>query len=97
MDATGRLLGVWTPRGLQDSTLARGVPSRARLRAVLIVVCWRRQHFVSFIRRMPMWSGGPERAAGVEYFRLDDIEVCPHALLRPVLPCCLNDQRQAGQ
>ena len=32
MDATGRLLGVWTPRGLRDSThgLARGVLSCAR-------------------------------------------------------------------
>jgi hypothetical protein len=32
VDATGRLLGVWTPRGLQDSNtwLARGVLSCAR-------------------------------------------------------------------
>ena len=32
MDATGRIFGVWTPRGLRDSThgLARGVLSCAR-------------------------------------------------------------------
>jgi len=37
VDATGPLWGVWTPRGLQDSTpeTARGVLLRARLLAPL--------------------------------------------------------------
>jgi hypothetical protein len=50
VDAKGRLLGVWTPRGLQDSTpgLARCVLSRARLQAVLIVVCWSRQQWILY-------------------------------------------------
>src|ERR1019366_3349374 len=41
--------GVWTPRGLQDSTLGTGtwLASRALLQAVLIVVCWRRQQWIS--------------------------------------------------
>ena len=45
----GAFWGVWTPRGLQDATrrLARGVLSRARLRAVVIVVCWSRQQLIS--------------------------------------------------
>ena len=54
--------GVWTPRGLQDSTpeSAPGVLSRARLQAIVIVVCWRRQHLF-LIRMMPtQCSGGVE-------------------------------------
>src|ERR1039458_10137689 len=38
----------WTPRGLLDSTPGTGTwrVSRARLHAIVIVVCWRRQQLV---------------------------------------------------
>ena len=49
--ATGRLLasGLHAPRGLQDSTsgLVCGVLFRARLQAVVIVVCLSRQQMIS--------------------------------------------------
>jgi hypothetical protein len=53
LDASGRHGGLFhgldsvrTP-GLHTWN-GTGVPSRARLPAVVIVVCWRRQHFVSY-------------------------------------------------
>ena len=61
---------VWTPRGLQDSTpgTEQRVPSHARLQAVVIVVCWRRQHVVSLIRTMPdcgVWTTEKNAAAAI--------------------------------
>ena len=68
----------WTPQGAfwafglrADSGtpywgLARGVLSRARLLAVVIVFCWSRQQWISLLRMMPMWSSGPaSRSRGV--------------------------------
>ena len=60
MDATGALLGVWTPPGLQDFQTGNGTKrafARAVDPAIVIVVCWRRQQFISLLGMLPK-SGG---------------------------------------
>ena len=60
------VFAIWTLRGLRDSTseTARRMLSRARLQAVVIVVCLGRQQMISLLRMMPTWSGGRLRDFG---------------------------------
>jgi hypothetical protein len=58
VDATRRLLDVWTPRGLQEPTaeLVRDVLSRAV--AGCFDCCLLEETTIGFpMRMMPMWSG----------------------------------------